>query len=159
MIGIRTARADDATQMQSCGLQSLPEDELAGPWAESIMAWPSVSTLAEDEDERIVGYALGVIKGPAGSEGGVHGPIRSLSVLNSHRRQGLARRLLASTLGAMVDAYGASHATLRVRKSNGAARALYESLGFVILEETDYFYADGESCIMMIAPLEEFRRG
>jgi ribosomal-protein-alanine N-acetyltransferase len=55
--------------------------------------------------------------------------INSLAVDPTWRRQGVARRLLRHVLRESAEA-GARSATLEVRRSNDAARALYESLGF-----------------------------
>ena len=55
--------------------------------------------------------------------------INSVAVAESARRQGLARRVLDYVLEDAVRA-GARSATLEVRQSNEAARALYEGLGF-----------------------------
>ncbi len=53
-----------------------------------------------------------------------------------HRRQGLARDILAALLGWARDA-GAAHAYLQVEAANGPAIALYEAAAF----ETAYSYA------------------
>ena len=55
--------------------------------------------------------------------------INSVAVEPSARRQGLARRVLEFVFRDVVKA-GARGATLEVRQSNDAARALYEGLGF-----------------------------
>ena len=55
--------------------------------------------------------------------------INSVAVDLSHRRRGVARRLLEAVLRDAV-AEGAQQATLEVRQSNDAARLLYEGLGF-----------------------------
>ena len=55
--------------------------------------------------------------------------INSLAVDEDHRRRGLARHLLAHVLADAVSE-GARSATLEVRESNRAARALYEGFGF-----------------------------
>jgi ribosomal-protein-alanine N-acetyltransferase len=57
--------------------------------------------------------------------------INSLAVDEGWRRRGLARRLLKEVFREAVAA-GARSATLEVRQSNQAARALYEGLGFVV---------------------------
>ena len=55
--------------------------------------------------------------------------INSLAVDPAWRRRGLARHLLAAVFGDAA-ALGARSATLEVRRSNVAARGLYEGLGF-----------------------------
>ncbi len=55
--------------------------------------------------------------------------INSLAIDDAWRRRGMARRLLRHVLRDAA-ASGATSATLEVRRSNDAARALYEGLGF-----------------------------
>jgi len=67
--------------------------------------------------------------------------INSLAVDERVRRQGIARRLLDQVIRDAV-AEGARMATLEVRQSNGAARALYEGLGFRIEGVRRNYYQD-----------------
>jgi ribosomal-protein-alanine N-acetyltransferase len=67
--------------------------------------------------------------------------INSLAVDESARRQGIARRLLDRVVRDAV-AEGARMATLEVRQSNIAARALYEGLGFRIEGVRRNYYQD-----------------
>ena len=76
-----------------------------------------------------------------------------LRVLASERRQGLGRQLLWASLTALGDV-GAVE--LEVRSSNVAARALYESLGFIETGSRSNYYAtsDGrEDAILMTLTL------
>jgi [ribosomal protein S18]-alanine N-acetyltransferase len=57
--------------------------------------------------------------------------INSLAVDERYRRQGIASALMRQVLSRGRDA-GVRSATLEVRESNGAGRALYESLGFAV---------------------------
>lgn len=67
--------------------------------------------------------------------------INSLAVEPSSRRQGIARWLLERVLADAVSA-GARSATLEVRHSNSAARALYEGLGFRVEGVRRNYYED-----------------
>jgi len=67
--------------------------------------------------------------------------INSLAVDPRYRRQGLARRLLEQVLAASAAA-GAASATLEVRQSNEAGRALYEGLGFRVEGVRPGYYQD-----------------
>ena len=67
--------------------------------------------------------------------------INSLAVDPRYRRQGLARRLLEQVL-AVSAAAGARSATLEVRQSNEAGRALYEGLGFRVEGVRPGYYQD-----------------
>jgi ribosomal-protein-alanine N-acetyltransferase len=75
--------------------------------------------------------------------------INSLAVDNAWRRRGLARRLLADVFRDSIAA-GARSATLEVRHSNTAARALYESLGFrVEAVRRDYYQEPREDALIL----------
>jgi tRNA threonylcarbamoyladenosine biosynthesis protein TsaB len=67
--------------------------------------------------------------------------INSLAVAPGHRRKGLARRLLERVLAVSASA-GAASATLEVRQSNEAGRALYEGLGFRVEGTRPGYYQD-----------------
>lgn len=81
---------------------------------------------------------LSVLRAPGGGVAGycaawvifdeVH--INNMAVLPEWRRHGLGAALLARVLDAAAGE-GASKATLEVRRSNAAARALYERFGFI----------------------------
>lgn len=66
------------------------------------------------------------------------GFIANVAVHPSHRRQGVARALVAA---AIEQGCALSRLTLEVRASNAAAIALYESLGFVKDGVRPRFYA------------------
>ncbi len=75
--------------------------------------------------------------------------INSLAVDVARRREGLARRLLIHVLGEAADA-GATAATLEVRRSNAAARGLYEGLGFSVEGiRRDYYQDPREDAIIL----------
>jgi ribosomal-protein-alanine N-acetyltransferase len=65
------------------------------------------------------------------------------------RRRGLARGLLRHVF-AVAAAAGASSATLEVRESNAAARALYEGLGFTVEGvRRNYYQAPREDALVL----------
>jgi tRNA threonylcarbamoyl adenosine modification protein YeaZ/ribosomal-protein-alanine acetyltransferase len=67
--------------------------------------------------------------------------INSLAVDPRYRRLGLAKRLLERVIAASAAA-GAASATLEVRQSNEAGRALYEGLGFRVEGVRPGYYQD-----------------
>merc|ERR1712223_1175643 len=79
-----------------------------------------------------------------------HGHITSLAVKRSHRRLGLAQKLMDQTAQAMVETFNAKYVSLHVRKSNRAALNLYtQALKFQISEVEPKCYADGEDAYAM----------
>lgn len=65
--------------------------------------------------------------------------ILNIAVHKAYRRQGIGRALLCQALRIALES-GAESAVLEVRRSNNAARALYESLGFRQVGERPGYY-------------------
>ncbi|HET9372073.1 MAG TPA: ribosomal protein S18-alanine N-acetyltransferase, partial [Vicinamibacterales bacterium] len=75
--------------------------------------------------------------------------INSLAIDESWRRRGAARHLLTFVFDDAVTA-GARSATLEVRQSNVAARALYEGLGFRVEGvRRDYYQEPREDALIL----------
>merc|ERR1711890_193995 len=88
------------------------------------LSWPQLSYVAEDSNKKIVGYVLAKMEEEPDDD--MHGHITSLAVKRSHRRLGLARKLMDQAARAMVENFGAKYVSLHVRVSNRAALNLYE---------------------------------
>jgi ribosomal protein S18 acetylase RimI-like enzyme len=65
-----------------------------------LHSWPQLLYVAEDYNKDIVGYVLAKMEEDADIP---HGRITSLAVLRTHRKLGLATRLMQSTQKAMVE--------------------------------------------------------
>jgi ribosomal protein S18 acetylase RimI-like enzyme len=78
-------------------------------------------------------------------DGEIHGHITSLAVLRSHRKLGLATKLMTQAQKDMQQVFNAKYVSLHVRKSNYAAYHLYtETLGYQQNSIEAKYYADGE---------------
>merc|ERR1712137_852619 len=78
------------------------------------------------------------------------GHITSLAVLRSHRKLGIATKLMRSSIAAMEECFSAEHVSLHVRYTNRAAFSLYSStLGFEIHDIEKGYYADKEDAYDM----------
>ncbi|KZS96394.1 acyl-CoA N-acyltransferase [Sistotremastrum niveocremeum HHB9708] len=149
-MNIRRARPEDMPGMQACNLQNLPENYVMKFYIYHSVSWPQLSFVAEDEKGRIVGYILAKIEDEPEDNDEVHGHVNSISVLRSHRRLGLAKKLMLLSQQAMVDVYDASYCALHVRKTNKAALGLYrDTLGFHVDKLEKGYYADGEDAYAM----------
>lgn len=79
-----------------------------------------------------------------------HGHITSLSVMRTHRRLGLAEKLMRQSQRAMAETFAAHYVSLHVRVSNTAALHLYrDTLGFQVDKIEAKYYADGEDAYSM----------
>ena len=73
----------------------------------------------------------------------------SIAVRPDRRRRGVGRTLMEAVFRE-ARARGAERVLLEVRRSNGGARALYDSMGFRVLgERKDYYDAPREDAIIM----------
>ncbi|XP_033028884.1 N-alpha-acetyltransferase 10 [Lacerta agilis] len=160
-MNIRNARPEDLMNMQHCNLLCLPENYQMKYYFYHGLSWPQLSYIAEDENGKIVGYVLAKME--EDPDDVPHGHITSLAVKRSHRRLGLAQKLMDQASRAMIENFNAKYVSLHVRKSNRAALHLYSNtLNFQISEVEPKYYADGEDAYAMKRDLtqmaEELRR-
>ncbi|XP_051026774.1 N-alpha-acetyltransferase 11 [Acomys russatus] len=160
-MNIRNARPDDLMNMQHCNLLCLPENYQMKYYFYHGLSWPQLSYIAEDEDGKIVGYVLAKME--EDPDDVPHGHITSLAVKRSHRRLGLAQKLMDQASRAMIENFSAKYVSLHVRKSNRAALHLYaNTLNFQVSEVEPKYYADGEDAYAMKRDLstmaDELRR-
>lgn len=146
---------DDLMNIQHCNLLCLPENYQMKYYFYHGLSWPQLSYVAEDESGAIVGYVLAKMEEE--SEDDPHGHITSLAVKRSHRKMGLARKLMDQSARAMAESFKAKYVSLHVRKSNRAALHLYtQTLEFEISEVEKKYYADGEDAYAMKRDLSSF---
>lgn len=147
MVCIRQATVDDLLSMQTCNLMCLPENYQMKYYFYHILSWPQLLYVAEDYNNKIVGYVLAKMEEESTE---CHGHITSLAVLRTHRKLGLATKLMSAAQRAMQEVFGAEYVSLHVRKSNRAAFHLYtETLGYKIHDVEAKYYADGEDAYDM----------
>ncbi|KAG6499245.1 N-terminal acetyltransferase A complex catalytic subunit NAA10-like [Zingiber officinale] len=148
MVCIRQATVNDLLAMQAGNLLCLPENYQMKYYLYHILSWPQLLFVAEDYDGRIVGYVLAKMEEDASEP--CHGHITSLAVLRTHRKLGLATKLMTAAQNAMESVFGAEYVSLHVRRSNRAAFTLYtSSLSYRIHDVEAKYYADGEDAYDM----------
>nr|XP_012805130.1 N-alpha-acetyltransferase 11-like [Jaculus jaculus] len=153
-MNIRSARPEDLMNMQHCNLLCLPENYQMKYYFYHGLSWPQLSYIAEDEDGKIVGYVLAKME--EDPDDVPHGHITSLAVKRSHRRLGLAQKLMDQASRAMIENFSAKYVSLHVRKSNRAALHLYSNtLNFQVHEVEPKYYADGEDAYAMKRDLSQ----
>merc|ERR1712062_775605 len=101
----------------------------------------------------IVGYVLAKMEEDSKE---LHGHITSLAVLRSHRKLGLATKLMKAAQREMQEVFNAEYVSLHVRKSNTAAFHLYtKTLGYKTHDIEVKYYADGEDAYDMRKPFDK----
>ena len=142
MVCIRPATLDDLWAMQHCNLMCLPENYQMKYYLYHALSWPQLLHVAEAGNGRIVGYVLAKLDEDSTT---THGHITSLAVLRTHRKLGIAAKLMTAAHDAMRAAFDAKYCSLHVRVSNAAAIHLYvDVLGYERNDVEANYYADGE---------------
>jgi peptide alpha-N-acetyltransferase len=149
MVSIRQATAQDLIEMQHCNLMCLPENYQMKYYLYHYLSWPQLLMVADDGG-KIVGYVLAKMEDDAKEP---HGHITSLAVLRTHRKLGLATKLMNAAQEQMQGVFQADYVSLHVRKSNTAAFHLYsQTLGYLQHDIEVKYYADGEDAYDMRKP-------
>lgn len=116
--------------------------------------WPAYAFRQELEMNRLARYLLVKAGGETVAYGGIwlmvdEAHVTTFAVLPSWRRQGIGGLLMVEIMRVAHDV-GASVATLEVRLSNAAARALYARFGFRPVGLRPRYYSDnGEDALIM----------
>ncbi|GAB1315169.1 N-terminal acetyltransferase A complex catalytic subunit ard1 [Madurella fahalii] len=163
---IRLLRASDIPLIQHANIENLPENYFLKYYLYHALSWPQLSYVAVDASRppktpydypKIVGYVLAKMEEEP-TDGVQHGHITSLSVMRTHRRLGIAEKLMRQSQLAMVETFGAHYVSLHVRVSNKAAIHLYrDTLGFKTEKTESKYYADGEDAYCMKLDLSLIR--
>ena len=177
--------------IQTCNITNLPENYFLKYYLYHALTWPQLSFVAvvrprngytkhtggtADGDAKgsgdlsgqypkVVGYVLAKMEEEP-TDGLQHGHITSISVMRTHRRLGIAERLMRMSRmfpgfslsvksaneieRAMAESHRANFVSLHVRVSNTAALRLYrDTLGFQVENVESKYYADGEDAYAM----------
>jgi len=129
-------------------VEALQQRAFTNPWRAEALRWELKNTdvarlyLMRTPDRQLVAYCACWMVFDE-----LH--INSVAVDEPWRRRGLASRLLEQVFREAV-ASGAKSATLEVRRSNMAARLLYERLGFVVeAVRRDYYQGPREDALIL----------
>jgi len=148
---LRLFEPDDIKYIVSINQRCLPENYPDQFFLGLHYHAPNAFFVAEFEDE-IVGYIMCRIERGISGFGRLpakKGHIVSVAVLPSIRRKGIGEALINAGMQGMSD-YGVSEFFLEVRKSNEAAVAIYEKLGYTVRRVLRGYYRDGEDAYLMV---------
>ena len=98
---IRLLRSSDLPHVQQTNLTNLPENYFLKYYLYHALSWPTLSYVAIDtratrsatDPPKVVGYVLAKMEEEP-ADGVSHGHITSLSVMRTHRKLGLAKKLM-----------------------------------------------------------------
>ena len=152
---IRRAENSDLIPVMEINLKTLPE-HYSDYFYESLLAELPEAFIVAEIGENRVGYImckteygfsnfkkLGFVK---------KGHVVSVAVLNEHRKKGIGKALVEESIKG-VKLRKCDEFYLEVRCSNNDAVRLYEKLGFVIKQQLNAYYRDGEDAYLMAIEL------
>lgn len=132
-ITLRSATPDDVEAIVAIERAAFSDPWSARSFRELLGRPEVVFEVAEMGEYRVAGFAIVYLAD-------FEGDLANLATTAAVRRQGVGRRLLRHVL-ATARARGGRIIFLEVRASNAAARALYESEGFVEVGRRAKYYA------------------
>ena len=154
---IRRAEPSDLIPVMEINLKTLPE-HYSDYFYESLLAEVPEAFVVAETQGRHVGYImckteygfsnfkkLGFVK---------KGHVVSVAVLEEFRGKGIGKALVEESIKG-VKLKKCDEFYLEVRCSNTEAVKLYEKLGFVIKQQLNAYYRDGEDAYLMAIELEK----
>ncbi len=152
---IRRAEPSDLISIMEINLKTLPE-HYSDYFYESLLAELPEAFIVAEIEGKPVGYImcktefgfsnfkkLGFVK---------KGHVVSIAVLDEHRRKGIGNTLVEESVKG-IKLKKCDEFYLEVRCSNTDAVRLYEKLGFVIRQQLNVYYRDGEDAYLMAIEL------
>ncbi|MBA0908126.1 MAG: ribosomal protein S18-alanine N-acetyltransferase [Nitrosarchaeum sp.] len=152
---IRRAEPSDLIPVMEINLKTLPE-HYSDYFYESLLAEIPEAFIIAEIGEKHVGYImckteygfsnfkkLGFVK---------KGHVVSIAVLDEYRKKGIGKALVEESVNG-VKLKNCDEFYLEVRCSNNDAVRLYEKLGFMIRQQLNAYYRDGEDAYLMAIEL------
>ena len=152
---IRRADPGDLISVMEINLKTLPE-HYSDYFYESLLKEIPEAFIVAEVGGRLAGYImckteygfsnfkkLGFVK---------KGHVVSVAVLDEFRKKGIGKALVEESING-VRMRNCDEFYLEVRCSNNEAVRLYERLGFVIRQQLNSYYRDGEDAYMMAIEL------
>jgi ribosomal-protein-alanine N-acetyltransferase len=139
---VRPLRPADLDRILEVEHESFGKDAYDRKLFAKYLAVRGVLFLVGASGPHICGYSLAVA-----SNG--RAELVSIAVAPRHRRKGIARSLIESTLR-RLQRRGVNRVSLTVKIGNDSARALYEEYGFVKTRTVRAYYEDGADGMRMV---------
>jgi len=153
---IRRAEISDLIPIMEINLKTLPEHYSDYFYESLLVEIPEAFLVAEIRGKH-VGYImckteygfsnfkkLGFVK---------KGHMVSVAVLDDYRKKGIGRVLVEESIKG-IQSKKCDEFHLEVRCSNNEAVRMYEKLGFVIRQQLNAYYRDGEDAFLMAIELD-----
>lgn len=149
MTTLRLFKADDLFKFNAINLDPLTETYGVGFYLQYLARWPEYFLVAESPSGDLMGYIMGKAEGSTTPTGvnpdeNWHGHVTAVTCAPSHRRLGVAARLMAA-LERISEDKKCFFVDLFVRVSNAVAINMYRNLGYVVYRTVLQYYSSSSS--------------
>ncbi|MCL7038329.1 hypothetical protein MKW94_022460 [Papaver nudicaule] len=159
MVDIRMATLADIPEIVACALGCFPSSDpvTTSSFFEKYLLSPLEIVYVAESGGHIVGHVVATMLTDELEEDEDEwreGHISWVGVHPTHRKLGIAAKLMTAAEKALVQEYGCEYVELHVRVSNLAAVNLYTNiLGYSLLCTEDKYFNDGEDAYVMYKEL------
>eukprot|EP00095_Tigriopus_kingsejongensis_P001983 maker-scaffold1702_size30647-snap-gene-0.12 protein:Tk01983 transcript:maker-scaffold1702_size30647-snap-gene-0.12-mRNA-1 annotation:"unknown" len=137
MTSLRQFTCDDLFGFNNINLDPLTETYGVGFYLQYLARWPEYFWVAESPSGQLMGYIMGKAEGTGENW---HGHVTAVTCASSHRRLGLAGRLMAA-LEEISERKRCYFVDLFVRVSNAIAIKMYTLLGYNVYRTVLQYYS------------------
>lgn len=137
MTTLRQFTCDDLFRFNPVNLDPLTETYGVPFYLQYLARWPEYFLVAESPSNEIMGYIMGKAEG---SGENWHGHVTAVTCSPTHRRLGLAGRLMAA-LEEISERKRCYFVDLFVRVSNQVAITMYRNLGYTVYRTVLQYYS------------------
>lgn len=148
MVIIINAIEKDLNQIYAIELQSFDNPYPYSLLKAYLYLSPELYIVAKDNDDTILGYAIGII------QNNIRGHVVSIAVKRDARKQGIGT-LLLKELEDRFKKERCVYSYLEVHYKNEPAISLYRKMGYYIVLLKKNYYKRGEHAYVMVKPLNK----
>ncbi|KAG0134486.1 acyl-CoA N-acyltransferase [Tuber indicum] len=138
MSSLRPFHPLDLLRLNLANLDVLTENYDISFYLSYLAKWPTLMSVMESSQGRIMGYIMGKAEGTAKDW---HGHVTAVTVAPDYRRLGLAKTMMDELERVTTSVYNGYFVDLYVRVSNEIAIRMYEGMGYSVYRTVVEYYS------------------
>ncbi|PUU79799.1 acyl-CoA N-acyltransferase [Tuber borchii] len=140
MSSLRPFHPLDLLRLNLANLDVLTENYDISFYLSYLAKWPTLMSVMESSQGKIMGYIMGKAEGTAKDW---HGHVTAVTVAPDYRRLGLAKTMMDELERVTTSVYNGYFVDLYVRVSNEIAIRMYEGMGYSVYRTVVEYYSSG----------------
>ncbi|CUS07650.1 unnamed protein product [Tuber aestivum] len=138
MSSLRPFHPLDLLRLNLANLDVLTENYEISFYLSYLAKWPTLMSVMESSQGKIMGYIMGKAEGSAKDW---HGHVTAVTVAPDYRRLGLAKTMMDELERVTTSVYNGYFVDLYVRVSNEIAIRMYEGMGYSVYRTVVEYYS------------------